>query len=57
MAFSTSSPESFRGFTFTALGDGNVLQRFDATEIFVLPPTWPLRVWIDFLDVAGGIIN
>jgi hypothetical protein len=30
---STSSPESFRGFTFAALGDGNFLQRFDATEL------------------------
>jgi hypothetical protein len=28
-----SSPESFRGFTFAALGDGNFFQRFDATEL------------------------
>jgi hypothetical protein len=32
--FNTSSPESFRGFTFTALGDGYVFQRFDPLEFF-----------------------
>jgi hypothetical protein len=33
-ALSTSSPESFRGVALAALGDGNIFQRFDATELF-----------------------
>jgi len=32
--FSTSSPESFRGFTFAALGDGNFFQRLNPPEFF-----------------------